>query len=264
MKIDFLGDDGAKCPNPAAVFHLRRADLSEFPTDVANLGVPYLWAQTLCGLSFLSGNAVPKVSVCQKNIEHIFNIIRNRLKNRIALAKEVKLLESGDAFRGKKLQASLTSFSSVTLSEFEGLETHTRNMVDDGIVDSACLIYRAAIEVGGVKIEALVSLPPTYPAVAPVVVFKKIHGKKNLAQGKSVHIRDIEREINTSSGEEPAKNQVLIDRIQRLLLCCQVFASTELTTDRNVKATYFRDVMGRKRSHPYRHVPTAGGIFTHR
>lgn len=228
-----------------------------------NLGVPYRWAQTLCGLTFLNGNAVPKVTVCQENIENIFKIIRNRLKNRIALAKEVKLLESGEAYRGKKLQAQLTAFTSVTLSEFDNLETHTKSMIDEGIVDAACLIYRAVIEISGVKIEALVALPPTYPHVAPVFVFKKIHGKKNLAHGKSVHIRDIEREINTSCGEEPS-NQVLIDRIQKLLLCCHVFAATELTTDRTVKATYFRDVMGRKRSHPYRHVSTAGGIFTHR
>lgn len=223
--------------------------------------MPYRWAQTLCGLSFLPSDTSPSVATCQKSLESALHVIRDRLRNRIALAKEVKLLELGEALQAKKLQASISSFSAVTLSDLQRVESGAR-LVAEGIVDGSHLVYRAAIDVSNVKMAAHIILPPTYPDVLPIFLLEVIQ-KKNLSSLNNDHVRDVEREVNTY-GEVESEGEVLLQQVYKLLLCTEVLVATEFSPDHAVKATFFREVMGRKRSHPYRYMSTAGGIYTHR
>ena len=87
-------------------YQLQHVGLDSF--DISQLGLPYIWAQRIAGLDFMSTTTIsedkaststssasfPETShsVSQASVERVMRAIRNRFKARIALYKQVFIL----------------------------------------------------------------------------------------------------------------------------------------------------------------------------
>jgi len=136
----YQGDDGQESPNPSNQFQLRKAGLSEgFTRYVATIGLPYVWAQRLAGMDFLSvvrpklaapstseagrdegeeedgeeDEVVVKVAadtgVAHMQMENTVKGIRARLMARLALQKQLNNLEKSKASSVDLLPTKLTA-----------------------------------------------------------------------------------------------------------------------------------------------------------
>lgn len=52
------------------------------------VGKPYIWAQSICGLDFLNPNA-PDFLISRNNIAQVLKAINNRLKTRLSLISQL-------------------------------------------------------------------------------------------------------------------------------------------------------------------------------
>jgi THO complex subunit 5 len=70
--------------------------LGEFSQYVERVGRPYLWAQWLCGLQFLSQATdkpnQPRAEVSASHIEATIHRLRKRVKARLSLQKQLAAL----------------------------------------------------------------------------------------------------------------------------------------------------------------------------
>lgn len=50
----FPQDNGKESPNPTNHYQLQQLELGSFSSLVEELGSPYMWAQRVCGLEFIT------------------------------------------------------------------------------------------------------------------------------------------------------------------------------------------------------------------
>lgn len=258
------GDTGENCPNPSTYYQFRRAGLDSFPSGNPSLGIPYRWAQELCGINLLPPTPEISVSHSQKNLENILKLVKSRFSNRLALAKEVKQLESGYSVSDRKVLATLSSFVTITMQEFSQLPS-SEILIKEHIVDNTFIFYKASLQLNPAKLIAYIAVSSNYPIQCPIFLLEFTH-KTTLNSLNCDGIRDIEREINVfaKQHEGSASSGLLLEQVRRLILCIEIFAHIEYPNEIPLQLSYFRGIQGKTRSHPYKYVSEAGGIYTHR
>ncbi|KAI8436874.1 hypothetical protein MSG28_010324 [Choristoneura fumiferana] len=268
----YPGDAGNDSPHPATSYLLQAAGISDdFPHFIPEVGKPYIWAQRMCGLDFMAlvvdekkTNKViqPCPSLSVSTVEHFILTLKNRLKSRVALMKELQELESGKIVPVKgspvRLSGSLTQWQSVGWPEYSQAPS-TTFLISEGLVNSNDMLYRAIITRQSAKLVALVVLKSDYPKSAPIFSLTLFWNGTHHA-GIDDDIRDIERVINTDWSLED-KQPSLTTQMTKLLTCLDILLETTGTSEFPPDKVMFQPVRGRNRVKPYKFIKQGNGIF---
>lgn len=240
--------------------------MDSFPSGTGNLGIPYRWAQEICGIDLLPPMPEVRFNISQKNLESTIKIIKNRFRNRLSLARQILRLETGFTVTHKKILTSLTSFVTITMQEFSKLSS-AQQILKENIIDHSFMFYKAAMQLNEAKIFAYIAVSPNYPKQYPLILVEFVH-KENLNALNSNGLRDLEKEVNVYPddlvNEEEKDDCVLLQQITKLFYSIEIFSHIVLPDEINVQATYFRGIQGRSRSLPYKYISSGGGIYIQR
>ncbi|PNF43385.1 THO complex subunit 5-like protein [Cryptotermes secundus] len=292
----FPHDLGLDSPNVANHYQLQSVGLEDFASYIPELGIPYIWAQRVAGLDFMGARAIeimgnaqesnkessvvePQTSVSQASVESVMRAIRQRLKARIALCRQVQALEAGlvsvpHALRGNfpaKICTSLFSWQLISWDDFCHT-AHTQALVQAQAVNRGDSFYKAVLTRGSAKLVALIGVKCDYPRTPTVFCLQlNWHGEHDA--GNNDAIRDMERELNVYwmelVGGVGWGNTLLAAQLLQLMACLDVFLESAGSTGISPlefprDKIFFRPVRGRTRSRPYKYLRVGGGIFTHR
>ncbi|KAK0174772.1 hypothetical protein PV327_010502 [Microctonus hyperodae] len=261
----FPKDNGIESPNPANNYQLARYNLGSFSS--LGLGVPYRWAQTMCGLHFIppAVSADQNVSckkLIQNDIENVLKEIKRRIKARIDLCNEIRLLESGNTptFSGnidpipQKIITNITSFTKISWDNYCKNNGTAQDMYKNGLVSCDDIFYQAVLRRGTNELVVHITIKADYPKVLPIFTVVTFYPNPTSMDV----IRDIERETNVMWERSPT----LTAQLQRLRACFDIYLETENILPR--EKIFFHLVKGRTRARPYKYLTIGGGIFTHR
>ncbi|PSN46673.1 THO complex subunit 5 [Blattella germanica] len=237
----FPYDLGLDSPNVANHYQLQSVGLEDFASYIPELGIPYIWAQRVAGLDFMEAGLVSVPHALRSNFP-------------------------------AKICTSLSAWQPITWDDFRHAP-HTQNLVRAQAVSRADTFYRALMVRGTAKLMALIGVKSDYPKTPTVFCLHlNWHGEHNA--GNNDAIRDMERELNVHwmelVGGVGWGNTLLASQLFRLMACLDVFLeSTAAATGVSPPEfprdkIFFQPVRGRNRSHPYKYLKVAGGIFTHR
>jgi len=287
----YQGDDGQESPNPSNHYQLTKAGLAErFSRYVASIGLPYVWAQRLAGMDFLSvvrpkpapyqtnqgeeeeEEAVVKVEadtgVAHMQMENTVKGIRARLQARLALQKQLNNLEKSKVTSVDLLPTELTAqfptrvtsrLRNWTAIDWEAYSVSevTRHLVRHEVVDQYDFFYKAQCQREQVSLIALVAIKPNYPVAAPIFCLN-LHWNGEHNVHNSEWIRDLEREVNLGwvdqISAELAGGDLLAIQLHRLLVLLDVLleAGSQVTGNNDFpkEKVFFSAVRGRMRSLP--------------
>lgn len=293
----FPDDVGTRTPNPTNHYQLQKLGMQEFSEYITEIGHPYLWAQKLAGLNFLSDDdtstgstssrsgyylqqsvhALHKISA--SHIEQTIMAIRQRFHSRLALHQQIAALVRGivpispDSVNlfPTKISSHLVSWKSVQVEDVLSSKKHAQ-FLENGILSSSSSAFMAQVERGSAKLKALVIISPDYPRTSPT-----FHVTINLKYERSAEnddsLRALERELNVFSKELTTSSnteQLLTNQLQRLLTCFDIYLETE--TGNEVlegpvefpkEKVFLRPHRGRDRIKPYNYI-SKYGLFVHR
>ncbi|KAK7863751.1 hypothetical protein R5R35_011154 [Gryllus longicercus] len=286
----FPQDLGTDSPNVANHYQLQQLGLEPFPNYLGELGLPYLWAQRLAGLDFTGQQITdnmdkqglyvePKDVVSQVSVERVIKAIRQRLKARLALCRQVQALETGlvlvpHALRSNfpsKLCSCLSAWHLISWEEYKDAN-YSQVFVREGIVCSSDTFYRAEMTRGTAKLEALIAVKSDYPRV-PTLFSLLLNWHGNHTSNNNDCIRDMEVELNVHWRELVLGagwgHTLLACQLMRLMVCLDIFLETSDATGRNPQEfsrdkIFIKPVRGRNRCRPYKYLQVGGGIFTQR
>lgn len=143
------------------------------------LGIPYTWAQNMCGLNFITStkllSTVSNDVHTQEMVPVIVDKMHSRLKARYQLYHQVLALEQqiyGNGTKGAPPMTSptciLAQWSPITFIEYAERSTITNRFIDEHLVTSNHLLYHAVLIRGSAKMECFVSVSPNFPAECPI------------------------------------------------------------------------------------------------
>lgn len=153
-------DTGTESPNPANNYQLKRYHLPEFSS--LGLGIPYKWAQRMAGLNFITGYIINssdehmtrQKTISQNSIESIFKEIKRRVRARLDLSSEIRLLESGNialsgdigdsSINPQKISTCLNKFTSISWKNYSTYPD-TQNIIKNNLVSSSDSYYEAVL-----------------------------------------------------------------------------------------------------------------------
>ncbi|XP_038209805.1 THO complex subunit 5 homolog [Zerene cesonia] len=270
----YTGDSGNDSPHPATSYLLKAAGITDtFQHFIPEVGRPYIWAQRMCGLDFMTAigdeqkdlknfQLCPSLSVA--TVENFIFTLQKRLKARVALMKELQDLESGKIMPSKetstiRLSGSLTQWQSVSWSEYSQTPS-TAFLISEGLVTPDNMLYRAIITRQSAKLVALVALSSDYPKKAPLFSLT-LHYNGTHHNASNDDIRDIERVVNTDWQSGNIKSQSLSQQIQQLLICLDVLLESMGTSEFPPDKVMMQPVRGRNRMKPYKYIKQGTGIF---
>ncbi|KAJ9596915.1 hypothetical protein L9F63_012040 [Diploptera punctata] len=187
----FPYDLGLDSPNVANHYQLQSVGLEEFATYIPELGIPFIWAQRIAGLDFMgaratemmgrdnqeaSGALEPQTAVSQASMESVMRAIRNRLKARVALCRQVQALEAGvvsvpHALRGNfppKIITTMSNWQPISWDDFR-VAPQTQNLVRSQAVTRADTFYKALLIRGTARLLALIGVKSDYPKTPTVL-----------------------------------------------------------------------------------------------
>lgn len=270
----YIGDTGNDSPHPASSYLLKAAGITEaFSHFIPEVGRPYIWAQRMCGLDFMTAiesenKDVKNVQLCPSlsvaTVENFIFTIQRRLKSRVKLMKELQDLESGKILTTKetstiRLSGSLTQWQSVSWSEYNQSPS-TTFLVSEGVVNPDSMLYRAIITRQSAKLVALVAVSTDYPKKAPLFSLT-LHYNGTHNNTTSDDIRDIERVVNTDWQNDDSKHYSLSHQIQQLLICLDILLESMGTTEFPPDKVMLQPVRGKNRMKPYKFIKQGAGIF---
>ncbi|XP_063974378.1 THO complex subunit 5 homolog isoform X2 [Diachasmimorpha longicaudata] len=244
LKELYPKDFGLESPNSANSYQLSRQNLGHFAT--LGVGIPYKWAQRMAGLQFVDNVVEEKskvdVKVAHDSVEEVLKEVKKRVKTRLELCKEIRMLEEGNfPVFGRdvpmKIATVLVRFASLKRGQERGE-----------------LGYEAVLRRGNSELIAHIVIKPDYPKVSPIFSIKINPSVPSSAD----IIRDMEREINVL-WDKPVR---LSAQVQRLRACFDIYLETEAMAPK--EKVFFHPVKGRTRARPYKYLSLAGGIFTQR
>ncbi|XP_008559444.1 THO complex subunit 5 homolog [Microplitis demolitor] len=257
-------DTGAESPNPANTYQLKRYHLAPFGS--LGLGIPYKWAQRMAGINFISADSnsdqhITRQQLAQNNVESILKEIKRRVKARLDLCTEIRLLEAGNIslsgdstdLNPQKIATCLHKFAPISWKNYSACPD-TLNICKNNLVSSSDIYYEAVLRRGNHELTAHVAIKPDYPKVSAVI---SINMNPSLVTSADV-VRDIEREINVMWDRPPT----ISNQLQRLRTCFDIYLETESLATR--EKIFFHTVKGRTRARPYKYLHIGGGIFTQR
>lgn len=272
----YPGDTGSDSPHPATAYLLKAAGiLEDFPNFISDVGRPYIWAQRICGLDFMTAmitdqkgfkaiQPCPDLSVA--SVENLILTLKKRLKSRVELMKELQDLESGKILLDKnslecplKGSGSLVQWQAIGWPEYMQAPS-TTFFTTEGLVTDNNMLYRAIITRQSAKLVALVALCNNYPKKPPIFSLT-LHWNGTHHSGTSDDIRDIERIINTNWDSEHSKHNTLTAQMAHLLTSLDILLESTGASEFPPEKLVFRRVRGRNRMKPYKYLEQGAGMF---
>ena len=282
-------DMGNTSPNPNTIYQLTNLiPEGKIPElQLQEVGLAYNWVQKLGGMNFPEnqnstidaseeedsddeGRTTPKTlygrALCQTHMESIVIGLRHRFLSRLALARQLSILEKAKLtsvpdlplpqqfqkdFPTPKTQCRIRAWYAVEWEQYSGLDV-TRHLVETRAVTSNDFFFRLQVNREPATLIALVAIGPHYPYSSPVFCLN-LHwnGEHNLHN--SENMRALEREVNTyysnllaipdSKGKRRSKkfvqeskerNELLSLQISRLMTCTDVLLESWNTAQPNL------------------------------
>jgi len=258
-------DFGLESPNPANSYQLMRHNVVSFGS--LGVGIPYKWAQRMAGLHFIASDVNEQKrsiqDLAQDSVESVLREIKRRVKARLELCNEIKLLEERKFLTStvegepmpQKVISEIHRFSTMTWKNYSS-SPDALEFCKKGLVSPVDMFYEAVLRRGSNELVARIAIKPDYPKVSPVF---SITMNPSVVSTSVDAIRDIEREVNVMWKKPPT----LSAQLQRLCACFDVYLETEnIATSR--EQIFFHTVKGRTRARPYKYLSLGGGVFTQR
>ena len=266
----YADDFGNDSPNPTTTYQLQNLQLN--PEDLGKmlddkmLGKPYKWAQRLCGLSFKSKlNIDEAYKLCEETVPQLIRQMRKRINARMKLYHQIQSLEIGKITCSGtvRLSSILQQFVSLSFAEYSAISC-TKKFVDEKVVSTNDLFYRAIVTRGSAKLECYIAVPGDFPNGFPIFALELSYDSKHNADNSS-HIREIEGFVN--SIKVVKIDNILPLQLQRAMTSLDIFLETESIQHQDGSSREFQheknfscSFKGRERSRPYQ--PKTIGITT--
>ncbi|CAI9734696.1 Hypothetical predicted protein [Octopus vulgaris] len=272
-------DHGCDTPNPANQYVLKRFGLGDFSSHISITGRPYLWAQWIAGLQFLSNDVKSGSSLSSSHMQNTIELLRRRIQARLSLLKQLVSLErsfipvSGEYTNlyPAKIITHLTSWRRSTFEEFSNLP-YCQSLVKEGFAHESDMFFTAVLERSSAKLICQVVVPPNYPVIVPMfslcVQWHTVRTALN-----DYHVQEMESEVNVHYEElilQQSRDQILSNQLQRLTMCFDVYLETEAKNmaregpvEISREKIYPRLARGPNRNKPFKYDSQLG-IFTHR
>lgn len=257
-------DFGIESPNPKTSYqlqnvHLEGKDLSKLLDDKM-LGKPYKWAQRLCGLNFTSPlSPEESYKLCEETVPKLIRQMRKRLNARLKLFHQIQSLEIGKMTAtgsAVKISNVLQQFVTLSFAEYEAVPC-TRKFIDEGVINSNDLFYRAVLLRGSAKLECYIAVPGNFPNDLPVFAINFSWNDDKVNSETSSHLREIEFWVNSIATE--SIDNILPLQLQRAMTSFDIFLETESIQQLEISGApefqqeknFTRCFRGRMRSRPY-------------
>ena len=285
-------DLGNTSPNPNTIYQLTNllpdGKIPQF--QLQEVGLAYQWAQKLGGMNFPESheglldasdedednsfeeeqdnqkNIVVR-NICQTHMEAIVLGIKERFLSRLALARQLSLLEKAKLtsvpdlpipqqfqkdFPSPKTQCRIRAWYAVEWEQYAGLDV-TRHFVQTRAVTPNDFFFRLQVNREPATLIALVAIGPHYPYSPPVFCLN-LHwnGEHNLHN--SENMRALEKEVNTCYAyllnppdgknkrrirkllqESKDRHEILSLQISRLMTCTDVLLESWNTVQPNTQ-----------------------------
>lgn len=298
----FPNDTGKESPNPGTSFILEKLKIEKFESLISQVGYPFIWAQKLAGLEFLSlegngqtGNpgtsnfqnifSLPikkQHTISASFFETCINTIRERLLARTSLHKQLLALEQRNVSIPLEILPQFPPKISCRLKEWsvrtwDEVENHpsSKLLVECGLIREEVPVYRLTLERGSANLKALVLISPDYPKVIPIFLLT-LNWKGQKTSTTDSGVWELERDINVVSmdcvllNSEAQSNFILSCQIQQLLVNFDIYLETDGDADSiegpkefSQTGAYTRIAMGRNRSKPFKYLQKLS-LFTQR
>ncbi|CAI6351307.1 unnamed protein product [Macrosiphum euphorbiae] len=265
----FSGDNGKESPH-IVNFHQLEEEKTEFNT--MEVGKPYIWAQSICGLDFLNPS-VPNFLISRNHIAQVLKAINNRLKTRLSLITQLDCsdLERRFSVNGINLISVLSPWNTMAWENFIKLE-YCKPHVEFGTVTENDLLFKRVINYKTATLTVVMVIKCDYPKSNPIFTLQlnmptTNEGMSVLNSTNNNSVRELEREINVfhEQIEDEDINEMLINIIGRLVVCFEVMMETWGHLDFPKTKTILYNIRGRARNHPFKAVKHHSGIiFEHR
>ncbi|GFR17877.1 THO complex subunit 5 homolog [Trichonephila clavata] len=281
----FPEDTGQDSPNLASIYVLKsKFGYEDSPFSNVTTGWPFLWAQKICGLDFLSpipGEIFDSKNLYKKipsSMEKTINAICSRLESRnqlyhqmITLEQKINVPPNFAALYPSNVSSQLKKWYPVPWKEILN-DPNAEELQNLDIINKDTLIYKAVLQRGSAVLSVLGTISPEYPVKTPVLVLH-LSWKGSHTTRSNFALRELEEEINVNFMETLSpefKENLLLCQLYHLAVCFDVFLETEYSGDsfegphefmrEKVVVRYAR---GSSRSRPYKCVSNQG-IFTYR
>lgn len=291
--LDGETDSGTESPNPSMDHVLKTLGITSCPSTKLNeIGFPFRWVQLLSGLNFPqmakdqddSGNRElqtirPNQEVAKTRVQGIIHLIRERLEARVALQKQITLLQKAkmidialeipsevQSWFPLKASSRLRNWTAVNWEQYKLLEV-TQHLVQGGAVDENDFFYRLQINrEPTATLIALIAVKPDYPNRNPVFCLN-LHWKGEYNVHNCEHMRDLERLINSGfdTTDTKLKPSLLSMQLQRLLTSLDALLEAwsvalnefnpQAKVDFQREKLFLQSVRGRNRSLPINFDP---------
>ncbi|KAE8748894.1 hypothetical protein FOCC_FOCC004299 [Frankliniella occidentalis] len=283
----YPGDLGLESPNFANHYQLQNVGLGQFSELIPQLGTPYLWAQKIAGLDFISHDRISgssstqqaRIEVSRASVPNTIVSLHQRFKACLALCKQVQSLESRvvppipslQNLVPNKINSQVNELKPLTWADYRSNKS-TQWLTEQHQVDEFDSFYRLVIARGPARAVALIALKNTYPESPPLFTLEIIW-KGNFTAMDSNSVRDIEKEINVHYKElivgQNCIETLLLAQVTRLLYCFDVYleATSESDEDKTLfprEKVFIQSTRGRTRALPLKYSEFGGGMFTQR
>ncbi|XP_077996042.1 THO complex subunit 5-like [Glandiceps talaboti] len=280
----FPDDYGNDTPNTANNYQLSKLGMDSFRAYISAVGHPYMWVQRLAGLEFLEGDEEQeapraKSAVSASHVEATTKALRNRVRARLALQKQLASLErhsipvpsESQRLFPAKLDGKFTNWTSLTYDDYSTL-SYTAEVQDAELVNESDMLFKATFERKSAKLNAAIVVPQDYPA-SPSLFSVQIswRGEHNAKNDESIRL--MESELNVHFRElmvHGSADYLLTNQLQRLLMCFDVYleaksslASLAAPVEFSKDKVMPRLARGPHRAKPYKYNPHHG-FFSHR
>lgn len=280
----YADDFGENSPNPKTKYqieeyHMNEAELLAYLNE-QNFGKPYKWAQRFCGIDFVPDKPSTSRSsffsdtvsyeLAQESVPSIVKHLKSRWQARLGLYKQIYALEnknidlSSDVIdvAPARISSSLVQWLSTTWEEYSS-SLSTQRFIEENLVTSHDLFYRAVITRGSAKLECLVCISSDFPNTTPIWNLNLCwNGKHNAINNAA--IREMEHWVNSISTAK-TKSCILSAQLRRAMSGFDIFLETEgpfyspaeFTQDK----TFLKAFRGRQRSRPYKIVQNGSNVI---
>jgi THO complex subunit 5 len=254
-------DSGSDSPNPKSSYQLQNVQMNPEDfckmLDEKKLGKPYKWAQRLCGISFTSKlNTDESYKLCEETVPQLIRSMRKRINARMKLYYQIQSLEIGKITTSGSVRISsiLQQFVSLSFAEYSAIVC-TKKFIDEEIVKSNDLFYRAIVTRGSAKLECYIAVPGDFPSGYPIFALELNYDNKYNADNSS-HIREIEGFVNGMKAEKI--DNILPLQLQRAMTSLDILLETDSNQSADASSKEFHQeknfscsFRGRHRSRPY-------------
>ncbi|XP_064620584.1 THO complex subunit 5 homolog isoform X2 [Lineus longissimus] len=272
----YPGDRGEETPNPANRFQMKRIGIESFQSEIETAGRPYIWAQWLAGLQFLSNVTEVKAqsSVSSSRMDEIIKQLRRRVQTKMVLQKHISAIENGTISVSKqyqklfpvKIHSKVTSWTRETFLEYKMLP-QTKSLIDTGMVEERDMFFTAMIERGSARLKADIVLSPDYPYQSPIFALS-LEWQSQRNNTNDENIRAMEAEVNLHydelmPGGKPHA-ELLTNQLQRLCMCLDIFLESESSYSTTAPVEFSKEKMmprigrGPGRAKALRFIPQMG------